>query len=397
MSKFQISFLKKLKRTALLVTCAVVMSAMPVSATGIQDAQDNRDEAQENKEDAQNVLDDLEERQNALISEVAELDQQVSDIQSKITTKEEEAAALDTEIDETKTKLAAARVQEDNQYAAMMKRIQYLYENGEVEYIDTLMSSASFTDMLNKKEYVEQISSYDQKMLNALIQTREDIQEYETTLENDLKEVESVKADLEAQKTNLDDVISAKNAKISEYSTDIDAQKALVQKYQDEMEKAEEQIARYQQQSSGNGGSNGSSDSPQYYTPSGGSFMWPATQGSSVSSYFGPRTSPTPGASTYHKGIDIPCPAGSDIVASAAGTVVISQYSSSAGYYIMIDHGNGISTVYMHNSQLLVSVGQSVEQGQVIAKAGSTGYSTNPHCHFGIMINGTYVNPLDYL
>ena len=397
MSKFQISFLKKLKRTALLVTCAVVMSAMPVSATGIQDAQDNRDEAQENKEDAQNVLDDLEERQNALISEVAELDQQVSDIQSKITTKEEEAAALDTEIDETKTKLAAARVQEDNQYAAMMKRIQYLYENGEVEYIDTLMSSASFTDMLNKKEYVEQISSYDQKMLNALIQTREDIQEYETTLENDLKEVESVKADLEAQKTNLDDVISAKNAKISEYSTDIDAQKALVQKYQDEMEKAEEQIARYQQQSSGNGGSSGSSDSPQYYTPSGGSFMWPATQGSSVSSYFGPRTSPTPGASTYHKGIDIPCPAGSDIVASAAGTVVISQYSSSAGYYIMIDHGNGISTVYMHNSQLLVSVGQSVEQGQVIAKAGSTGYSTNPHCHFGIMINGTYVNPLDYL
>ena len=397
MSKFQISFLKKLKRTALLVTCAVVMSAMPVSATGIQDAQDNRDEAQENKEDAQNVLDDLEERQNALISEVAELDQQVSDIQSKITTKEEEAAALDTEIDETKTKLAAARVQEDNQYAAMMKRIQYLYENGEVEYIDTLMSSASFTDMLNKKEYVEQISSYDQKMLNALIQTREDIQEYETTLENDLKEVESVNADLESQKTNLDDVISAKNAKISEYSTDIDAQKALVQKYQDEMEKAEEQIARYQQQSSGNGGSSGSSDSPQYYTPSGGSFMWPATQGSSVSSYFGPRTSPTPGASTYHKGIDIPCPAGSDIVASAAGTVVISQYSSSAGYYIMIDHGNGISTVYMHNSQLLVSVGQSVEQGQVIAKAGSTGYSTNPHCHFGIMISGTYVNPLDYL
>ena len=393
MSKFQISFFKKLKRTALLVTCAVVMSAMPVSATGIKDAQDNRDEAQENKEDAQNVLDDLEERQNALMNEVEELDQQVSDIQSKITTKEEEAAALDTEIDETKTKLAAARVQEDNQYATMMKRIQYLYENGEVEYIDTLMSSASFTDMLNKKEYVEQISSYDQKMLNALIQTREDIQEYETTLENDLKEVESVKADLEAQKTNLDDVISAKNAKISEYSTDIDAQKALVQKYQDEMEKAEEQIARYQQQSSGNGGS----DSPQYYTPSGGSFMWPATQGSSISSYFGPRTSPTPGASTYHKGIDIPCPSGSDIVASAAGTVVISQYSSSAGYYIMIDHGNGISTVYMHNSQLLVSVGQSVEQGQVIAKAGSTGYSTNPHCHFGIMINGTYVNPLDYL
>lgn len=398
MRKIQIPLLKKLKKTALIVTCAVALSAMPVSATSIQDAQENRDEAEENKDDAQNVLDDLEERQNTLINEVAELDQQVSDIQSQITTKEEEEATLNTEIDDTKKKLAAAQVEEDNQYAAMMKRIQYLYENGEVEYIDTLMSSASFSDMLNKSEYVEQISSYDQKQLNALIQTRQDIQDYETTLEKDLKEVESVKADLQTQKSNLDTVISEKNTKISEYSTDIDAQKALVQKYEEEMEKAEAQIAEYQriaaqQSSSGNG----SSSSPQYYTPSGGSFMWPATQGSSISSYFGPRTSPTAGASSNHKGIDIPCPTGSDIVASAAGTVVISQYSSSAGYYIMIDHGNGISTVYMHNSQLLVSVGQTVEQGQVIAKAGSTGYSTGSHCHFGILVNGTYVNPLDYL
>lgn len=398
MRKIQIPLLKKLKKTALIVTCAVALSAMPVSATSIQDAQENRDEAEENKDDAQNVLDDLEERQNTLINEVAELDQQVSDIQSQITTKEEEEATLNTEIDDTKKKLAAAQVEEDNQYAAMMKRIQYLYENGEVEYIDTLMSSASFSDMLNKSEYVEQISSYDQKQLNALIQTRQDIQDYETTLEKDLKEVESVKADLQTQKSNLDTVISEKNTKISEYSTDIDAQKALVQKYEEEMEKAEAQIAEYQriaaqQSSSGNG----SSSSPQYYTPSGGSFMWPATQGSSISSYFGPRTSPTAGASSNHKGIDIPCPTGSDIVASAAGTVIISQYSSSAGYYVMIDHGNGISTVYMHNSQLLVSVGQSVEQGQVIAKAGSTGYSTGSHCHFGILVNGTYVNPLDYL
>ena len=160
----------------------------------------------------------------------------------------------------------------------------------------------------------------------------------------------------------------------------------MVQKRLDEQRAAQQQ----------SGGSSGSSE-PQYYTPSGGSYMWPATQGSRISSYFGPRSSPTRGASTNHKGIDIPCPTGSDIVASAAGTVVVSQYSSSAGYYIMIDHGNGVSTVYMHNSQLVVSVGQSVEQGQVIAKAGSTGYSTGSHCHFGVMINGSYVNPLDYL
>ena len=407
MKKIQIPLMKKFKKTALVIVCAVALAAMPpvsrVSATSIQDAKDSKNEAEGNKKEAQGVLDGLEEKQNKLISDVEALDKQVSDIQTQITAKEEEEDKLNTEIDETKKNLAAAQVEEDNQYAAMMKRIQYLYENGEVEYIDTLMSSASFTDMLNKSEYVEQISSYDQKQLNALIDTRQKIQEYETTLETDLKEVESVKADLETQKSNLDVAINEKNQKIAEYSQDIDAQKSLVEKYQKEMDAADAQIAEIQrklaeqqaaqQQSSGGSGST----TPQYYTPSGGSFMWPATQGSRISSYFGPRTSPTAGASSNHKGIDIPCPTGSDVVASAAGTVDISQYSSSAGYYIMIDHGNGISTVYMHNSQLVVGVGQTVEQGQVIAKAGSTGYSTGSHCHFGVMINGTYVNPLDYL
>lgn len=407
MKKFQIPLMKKFKKTAIVVVCAVALAAIPPvsngSATTMQEAQDSKNEAEGNKKDAQNVLDGLQERQNQLISDVEVLDKQVSDIQTKITAKEEEEDQLNTEIDDTKEKLAAAQVEEDNQYAAMMKRIQYLYENGEVEYIDTLMSSASFTDMLNKSEYVEQISSYDQKQLNALIQTRQDIQDYEATLEKDLKEVESVKADLETEKDNLNTTITEKNNKIAEYSKDIDAQAAMVEQYQKEIDAADAEMAAIQkrldeqraaQQQSG--GSSGSSE-PQYYTPSGGSYMWPATQGSRISSYFGPRSSPTAGASSNHKGIDIPCPTGSDIVASAAGTVVVSQYSSSAGYYIMIDHGNGVSTVYMHNSQLVVSVGQSVEQGQVIAKAGSTGYSTGSHCHFGVMINGSYVNPLDYL
>ncbi len=241
MKKFQISLMKKFKKTAIVVVCAVALAAIPpvsnVSATTMQEAQDSKNEAEGNKKDAQNVLDGLQERQNQLISDVEVLDKQVSDIQTKITAKEEEEDQLNTEIDDTKKKLAEAQVEEDNQYAAMMKRIQYLYENGEVEYIDTLMSSASFTDMLNKSEYVEQISSYDQKQLNALIQTRQDIQDYEATLEKDLKEVESVKADLETEKDNLNTTITEKNNKIAEYSKDIDAQAAMVEQYQKEIRK----------------------------------------------------------------------------------------------------------------------------------------------------------------
>ena len=103
------------------------------------------------------------------------------------------------------------------------------------------------------------------------------------------------------------------------------------------------------------------------------------------------------GASSNHKGVDIGASSGADILAAASGQVVIATYSYSAGNYIMIDHGGGVSTVYMHCSQLLVSQGEEVSQGQVIGKVGSTGYSTGPHLHFGIRSGGSYVNPLSYV
>ena len=126
-------------------------------------------------------------------------------------------------------------------------------------------------------------------------------------------------------------------------------------------------------------------------------FIWPCPASSRITSVFGSRSSPTEGASTDHKGIDIGAATGSDIVASAAGEVIISTYSYSAGNYIMINHGGGVYTVYMHCSKLLASVGDQVSQGQVIAKVGSTGYSTGPHLHFGIRVNGSYVNPTKYV
>ena len=390
-------YLKKMPRAAVTLALVLCLSLCSVSssADSLEDAEADRDEAQENEDAAQEVLDQMEEEQNQLISEVAALDSQMSEIQTQITELESQKDVLNDEIEATRVDLADAQAAEDDQYAAMCTRIQYLYENGDVEYIDTLLSSASFSDMLNKSEYVEQLSNYDQEQLNILIATRESIQEYEDTLEADLDELESVQADLETQEAELSATIEEKNAKIAQYDDDIDAQQALVDKYEAEREAAEEKIAQFEAASIAAQVSTGTTiyDSSSYS----GTFMWPATQGTYISSGFGYRTSPTAGASTYHKGIDIPCPVGSDIVAAASGTVVISQYSNSAGYYIMIDHGNGVSTVYMHNSQLCVSVGDTVTKGQVIAKAGSTGYSTGSHCHFGVRINGTYVNPLNYL
>lgn len=128
-----------------------------------------------------------------------------------------------------------------------------------------------------------------------------------------------------------------------------------------------------------------------------GGFVWPCPSSYTISSDFGGRESPTAGASSNHMGIDIAAGTGTPIVAAASGTVIISQYSPSAGNYVTISHGNGLCTVYMHASALYVSAGQRVSAGETIAAVGSTGYSTGPHLHFGVTLNGSYVNPHSYV
>ena len=175
---------------------------------------------------------------------------------------------------------------------------------------------------------------------------------------------------------------------VSEYEKDLKAQEDSIKAIEAELKRKEEEAKKA-----------AAAAGKTYTTKSIGDikFTWPCPASSRITSTFGSRTSPTEGASSNHKGIDIGAPTGTNIVASAAGTVVVSTYSYSAGNYVMINHGGGVYSVYMHASKLLVSVGETVKQGQVIAKVGSTGYSTGPHLHFGIRVNGTYVNPRQYV
>jgi septal ring factor EnvC (AmiA/AmiB activator) len=385
-----------------------------------EDVEQQKEEAQQAQEEANANAEKYQKKVDKLTAAVNELDKQATDISTQIVQKKQEAEDLQNEIDETQTKLAEAQVSEDNQYEAMKKRIQYLYEEGDVAYIDALMSSASFEDSLNKSEYVDQLSTYDQKQLNKLVKTKNDIAEYQQTLKDDLADVEKVKADLETKQADLDDVISQKNAEINKYSDDVEMQKALAAEYakqeselddklaelarqeQQRLEEERKQREAEQQQQDNNGGSdNSGSDSDNSGSNNGGSttgsgqFIWPVS--GPITDYFGPRESPTAGASSNHMGIDIGCSYGVPIAAADAGVVTVAEWGESGGNYVMIDHGNGFVTMYLHNSSLAVSVGDVVSQGQTIAYAGSTGYSTGTHCHFSVFLNGSYVNPLDYL
>lgn len=422
---------KKGMQVAVVTTGALLMSFTSIFAAPVfsvhaeetkEEVEQQKEEAQQAQEEANANAEKYQKKVDKLTAAVNELDKQATDISTQIVEKKQEAENLQNEIDETQTKLAEAQVSEDNQYEAMKKRIQYLYEEGDVAYIDALMSSASFEDSLNKSEYVDQLSTYDQKQLNKLVKTKNDIAEYQQTLKDDLADVEKVKADLETKQADLDDVISQKNAEINKYSDDVDMQKALAAEYakqeselddklaelarqeQQRLEAERKQREAEQQQEDNNGGgdnsgsddSNSGDDSNNGGSTTGsGQFIWPVS--GPITDYFGPRESPTAGASSNHMGIDIGCSYGVPIAAADAGVVTVAEWGESGGNYVMIDHGNGFVTMYLHNSSLAVSVGDVVSQGQTIAYAGSTGYSTGTHCHFSVFLNGSYVNPLDYL
>lgn len=420
---------KKGMQVAVVTTGALLMSFTSIFAAPVfsvhaeetkEDVEQQKEEAQQAQEEANANAEKYQKKVDKLTAAVNELDKQATDISTQIVEKKQQAEDLQNEIDETQTKLAEAQVSEDNQYEAMKKRIQYLYEEGDVAYIDALMSSASFEDSLNKSEYVDQLSTYDQKQLNKLVKTKNDIAEYQQTLKDDLADVEKVKADLETKQADLDDVISQKNAEINKYSDDVEMQKALAAEYakqeselddklaelarqeQQRLEEERKQREAEQQQQDNNGGSdNSGSDSDNSGSNNGGSttgsgqFIWPVS--GPITDYFGPRESPTAGASSNHMGIDIGCSYGVPIAAADAGVVTVAEWGESGGNYVMIDHGNGFVTMYLHNSSLAVSFGDVVSQGQTIAYAGSTGYSTGTHCHFSVFLNGSYVNPLDYL
>ena len=330
-----------------------------------------------------------------LDSELDSLNKQVTALNSRITAKETEIAAAQAELD-------AAKETEKSQYESMKLRIQYMYEMGETNYLELLFQSADLTQLFNRTEYISQIAAYDRKMLDRYAQAKEEVAAREQELQKERENLLLMKASTEEKQKSAEQLIAEKTAELNSYQSKISAEQgnlseleADIAAQEDKIKAIEAEIKRKEEEERRAAEAAGK----KYNTVSIGNinFIWPCPASSRITSGFGGRESPMEGASSSHQGIDIGAPTGSSILAAAGGTVTISTYSYSAGNYVMINHGGGVYTVYMHCSELLVKAGQEVTQGQVIGKVGSTGYSTGPHLHFGIRVNGSYVSPTNYV
>jgi len=388
-------FLKRVVMAVMVLLLGITMTVHASSTTAkpgsnaLTDAQKELNELKEQLKDAEGIVDDLKDSQSDVKGKISKLNKTMTSISAKITELENLLIAKNEQIVETLEDLKEAQNTADKQYEDMKLRIQYMYENGQNSYLESLLAAESLSDFLNSAEYINQIQQYDRQKLDEYKNTVAEIEKFELQLEEERMELETLKADVEREKEHVASVLAQRESELASIKADLDDAIDEAELIAAEVQAQEEVIAEIIRVTLENGGSLG-----EAYA---GSFTWPVPDSKRVTSDFGPRPSPKPGASSNHKGIDIGAPSGSDIVASAPGKVIISRYSSSAGYYISIDHGGGLCTVYMHCSKLIAKVGDVVAGGEVIAKVGSTGISTGPHLHFGVSLNGTYVSPWGYL
>lgn len=414
-----------------------VIHVKAVDQTDVQDAQNNADATAQKIEELKSQLTEISANISDVQGYITELDtmmadytSQIVDYQAQIDAKTVEINNKQAEIDDKQKnidamqeELDATKTKEAEQYDAMKKRIQYMYECGEETFLDMIFGSEDLSELLGTAEYVSSITSYDRQQMEALAGTKDKIQTLLASLESEKVTLENEQASLKTEKNNLislqaevesrqtyaNMVLEEKEKKLTELEQEqstMEELKALAEKDLIEQQKLRDQIKAQweeEQRQAAQTGGNADNDTQKTLEAIGlaGGFTWPIPGYNTITSEFGYRIHPLNGSYSFHDGMDISGAGinGKPIIAAYDGVVSIADSTSSTGYgyYVKIDHGTGVSTLYAHCSALAVSVGQPVSAGQVIGYIGSTGNSTGPHLHFCIFVKGEPVNPRDYI
>ena len=359
----------------LLVLVLCLGMAIQANATEISETQKKAEELEKKKKDAEKEKQSLEKQLESIVSEMEGTKTKIEEKETEISAKEEE--------------LIQAKVDENDQYESMKKRIKYMYENGNAQFVEILCESKNIGEFLNNAEYITTISEYDRNMLVEFQAVVKDVEEQEAALQAEYDELETMQNDLITKQDSVTELMESKDAEIEQISSDLGDTKDKLSELQ-----AAAAAAERKQQEKNSGYSNNAGAS---VITGNGTFTHPCPGYTYISSEFGYREQPIAGASTNHKGMDFAAPAGTPIYAAASGTVTSASYSGNAGNMIVINHGNGLQTYYMHCNSMYVRAGQTVSKGQNIGAVGSTGNSSGPHLHFQVMQNGTPVNPRNYL
>lgn len=388
---------KRYRKTAALLLAGILSlgSVLQVGATDTQ-----IDAAQKEKEQLEQQKQAAEQEQNALSEQLNSIIAQMQETNAKVDQKA-------VEIEQAENDLINAKIDENNQYESMKKRIRFMYENGGGELLEILFTSDSMAELLNKAEYISKITEYDRNMLVEFQKIVTEVQEKEAALKAEYEELGALQAQLGEQQTQVQTLLDSKGIEIANLESAIGAKaselQALIEKAKAEEEaRKQAELAQQQQQQKPSGGnsSSGNNSSGGSYVPPGdnvisgnGTFAHPCPSGY-LTSGFGYRDFDN----SFHKGVDFGTGgAAVPTYAAADGRVLIAGWSNSAGNWVVIQHSGGLVTKYMHHSALSVSSGQYVSKGQQLGLTGNTGNSAGVHLHFQVELNGKPVDPFNYL
>ena len=393
---------------ALFLAAVLVCSMIPASVQAASSSQlqsELNDLKAQNKE-IQAEIDAVRKKYNANATEIRDLvetknaiDQEIALLHTQTININEQITAYGQLIADAQDELEAAQFILNGLNEKHKLRIRAMEEEGTVSYWQVIFQANSFTDMLDRINMMEEIAASDQQRLSEMRLVAEDIHAAQAELETGRTELEASRSALAENETALeerrgesDDILRQLLEKQDEFQALLDESEAAqdelmkdIAKKEKELKEAkyEEELAKLAQQ-----GKN---------PPSAAGWIKPVT-GYTLTSPFGMRKHPVLGYVRMHNGIDMACPSGTPIYAARAGKVTAASYQAGgAGNYVSINHLDGFSSIYMHMTHYVVSVGQTVAQGQLIGYVGSTGISTGPHLHFGISYAGTYVNPMAYI
>lgn len=389
------SVFARVGRCAAALVLAVVFlasSAEPGMAVTWADVNDLKSEASSldaEKKELQEKLDALADDKSEAINRKILLDQQIANTTAQIQNVEAQIDQYAALITQTQAELVEAQEKEEAQYELFCSRVRAMEERGTISYWSVLFKADSFTDLLSRLDIINEIMDSDQAVIDELEALQAEIETKMSELETSKAEEENAKAELVSKKNELDAQRKEANAVIQELSSNESETEAALSDLQAEQDALWAEAQRLSDQLVAQQAANGQSTESNP-----GGYIWPVDS-RYITSTVGGRASPGGIGSTNHKGTDIGRVGyTSSVYASKAGTVIVSQYSSSYGNYVVISHGSGNTTLYAHMSSRKVSVGDYVNQGDVIGITGSTGNSTGPHLHFEVTENGVRVNPL---
>ena len=343
-------------------------------------SQARQDELEEQLADVEADQAEAQQRRQLLQAQLDAINNEIENIDKQI-------AYYDQEIAQKEAEQAEAEANEEAQYELFCQRVRAMEEEGTVSYWSILFNSESFSEMLDRLADIDAVMAYDNQVMDELIAIREEIIALRTQLETSRAEEQAARdqqaakqAEQQAKVAEAQKLLDQINADVAEVNRQLDAESEAAAEIQAEIAQKQKQLEEQRRQN------NITIDSET-------SYLWPLPGYYRLSSLFGYRIHPITGEAHSHTGIDIPAPGNTPILACKSGQVVTSAYHYSYGNYVVIDHGNGNSTLYAHMSSRAVSEGDMVTQGQTIGYVGTTGSSTGNHLHLEVRDNYTRVDP----